>query len=531
MLLLGVLLTATLLFSHFGLFGDFRWRVFGVPHHFMWDPGGPYMTSGAYLFRTGKFAFVGHPGIFLQFLIACAAEGSYGLARVFGTPPDYSRYLARNWYSLVLLMKLLTAALHVLSFWLLARLGRRFHPDGVSDRGVALACATAYPFLVYLNNVSGEPILHCLVLAAILLAWKHFEARAERRPVAAWAFLVASGIAAAAGCYSKMMLAAPAALGLLLYLLIERPPEERRPSTRRVLVGAVFVASLAALAAALSLVVHWKRFFTLWSMYSGAECAMGGAEAAPMGLWATLTACCGLIADKVGPMFAWEYWLPGPTPMGLFWLAEGPFVLIALVGTVLMLRNPHIDRRKLVGLLLIGLMILPVALFRREWHYYMILQALGCIPFCYALRASVARLRTGEATKPAGLAVMAILIALVHFPSIALSVEGKFSDIDTYRRRSAAFFSALRRVDPDRRVALLGYRAPKNPRQPGAEHRALGICYGSDPPELREAIRSYFVYLPVGTPASVPSDVDWIIERTGKGASERAVLRPASEAR
>lgn len=493
--------------SHFGLSGPFTTKTFGVSYSAIWDPGGPYLASGTFLFRFDKAAFCGHPGLFLQTFAGLLGEGSYFISRhLFDCPASYPRFLAKNCYWIILTAKLAMTACHLLWFYLLTRVCARFWTDHLATRVAVLACLTTFPVLYYLNIFSPEPVLIGLLLTALLLAWRWADDRQAGRTGRAWVWFGLCCLACAGACCSKFMFGVPATVGISLYYLIESGTGLGRG--RRLLLPPIFLILAALLVIGLTPKVDWSGFFTHWRHYTAGlsdHPAWSPHPAVDDGLTARAAAMVRSAATIMLPLLSPTHWLPARTPRGLLCAAEIAYVPVAIVGIVLMFGRIEQNRRKLWSILLVVIFIAPIVLYKDYYNYYILPLALASIPFAYALTAASRRILKPAVRPGVRWAILAAAVGLIHLPSIVIIADAKRGDMQMHCWYYQCYFTGLRRINYDQRIGLTETDMDMA--------KALGFDYRTDPQVLKEAIRSFFYPIPPGTPYdTLPDDVVFVVE-------------------
>ncbi len=138
---------------------------------------------------------------------------------------------------------------------------------------------------------------------------------------------------------------------------------------------------------------------------------------------------------------------------------------------------------------MISFFILPVVIYRYDFHYFMIYMAIGSIPFAYALQFATKKYFSVNVTHGKRFLVLCLLVGLIHYLGIIIFyLNAKFWDINVYSKTYQPYYDALKQIRNDELIAVNG------PRE--LILKALGLCYDTDPPILRETALSFIVSVP-----------------------------------
>jgi hypothetical protein len=443
--------------------GHWRNWMVGVKMWDKCDPGGAYVGSGLYILGDMEAAaFVGHPGLPLQLLAGTFAQAGYGLHRLAGGDLPYMEFWVRNIRWLFMATGLAVALVHVVSFHVLYAFTRKLLEDGRAAFLAVLAYATLLPTLSYATRISVEPFLVSLFLLTLLTLWGVEEALGEGRRKRAYGMAVLAGLAATAALLTKIHLAGPLVPFGLGMLLLQGRGDGRRLVERvrgKLGLGAAYAASALAWFTLGSVKIDWTRFFVFWRKMSPGAIAYAEATGETVYNYrpdaGSVTA--GMISALKKNLAAY---VPGFTPMGIFTIAEGAFLVIAVAGTVWYWRA-HPERRRLVWWpALYCLCIAPVLCYKGWWHYFFIPLSVASVFFGFCVAEGVKRLGRRPALEGWGWVWGVAVVLLVHAVGMAFVADSKMYDVAYYRREIRPFHEALALVGKKQRIAVVG-RSPR----------------------------------------------------------------------
>jgi hypothetical protein len=441
--------------------GEWENEVFGLAIRHSADPGGPYVVSAVHFFDQRYPPFVGgaHPGTTLQLVVYVAARALYEAAvlfRVAKTPmiDFWAHHLTWlfGWSSLVV------ASLHLVSFHALHAYARRL---GLCPRAAfvaVLAYATSFPLLYYGTRVSPEPLLVALTLAALLQADSCATALQSGRRLRAWLFAGGAGAAAMLAIFTKLHLAYPLPLLIVVQVLVQRRRDGQTligrlrdglPPAGCALAGSVAVFVVC------SLKVNWHAFFDFWFRYTAGRPV--GDPHLPLTqryaatLWLMALGEASGVVRNLADHFR-------PTVKGLFTLTDGVFVVIAGFGLFLLWRRVPEARPKLVWPVALCVGLLPVVAFRGVWHYYLLHLTFAAIGFAFAVEVWLTHQPLGRTPAGRRLTGAVMTTLLVHSVSLVSFGATKAHDVVAFRSKVAPYLSALGRVPPGTRAAILSRR-------------------------------------------------------------------------
>lgn len=437
--------------------GDWENEAFGVKLWHNADPAGPYVISAVHFHDQRYPPFLGHPGTTLQLLIHLAARTAHGLLALGGTTAPFVAFWARHIAWLFALSSFVVAALHVVSFHALHAYARRLGMCRRTAFIVVLAYATSFPVLYYGTRVSPEPVLVTLTLVAFLLSDSCAAALASGRRLRACLLAGGAGAAAVLALFTKMHLAFPLVPLIVVQVLTQARPDAR-PLLRRI--GESLVPAGVALASSVgtflfcSLRVPWHSFIDFWSQYApsglGGILRCGSGDGCVASLWAVITA----VAKAGGKNLTAHL---HATAQGLFTVSEGCFVVLGSVGLVLLWRRRQRARTLIGWAVALCVCLLPVVAFRGLWHYYVLHVALAAVGFAHTIDAWLVRSDRGAGERSGGSVLRRSIVAtlLVHAVSVTLFVAIKVNDVRSYRRFVGPYLSALDRLSPGTRAAIV----------------------------------------------------------------------------
>jgi hypothetical protein len=457
MLVLDVLFLATAaVFVYLAPAGSWTNEVMGVQLWRNSDPASGYVIGSLYLFTFKARMYVGHPGMSIQVVVGTLLRVVYEVQQVFGEKESFFDFWARNFRILHVLASLVMSGLHLISFHLLFNFARRVAGDAWVAFAAVLLYATSFPVLFYLMRISPEPMLVIGFLLTMLALWnvqEHIEAGAWR---AAYAWTILAAIASVWAIYSKVHLAAPLPLVACAQLLLQRgstsePIRERLH--RRLGLAAVFLATTGATFVAGMVKVRWRWFFRWWTQYAPGHTQVDvnrkyAVDLGPVkGMWVALT-------HNIGQ------YVPGMTPAGLFVIANGLFVLLAIVGLILYWRKNERFRRAIAWPLLYCIVVAPVVLYRGSWHYMFLHLALGAAPAAMLIRDLLQRWARVSPLRIAGATV--VVAILLQGASVFFFIRGKVEDVRQYRAGPGRYYGALAKLEPGQRVAFTNHEDDVN---------------------------------------------------------------------
>jgi hypothetical protein len=436
--------------------GDWQNEAFGVTLWRNADPGGPYVISAMHFFDRPYPPFMGHPGTTLQLLLHLAARTTHGLLALGGVTAPFIAFWAHHIAWLFALCCFVVTALHIVSFHALHAYARRL---GLGRRAAfiaVLAYATSFPVLYYGMRVSPEPLLVTLTLVALLLADSCGADLASGRRFRACLLAGGAGAAAVLALFTKLHLAFPLAPLIVVQVLTQARPDAR-PALRRIgeglLPAGVALASSLGVFLLCSLKVPWPAFLDFWLQYTpivsggGPQSGLTLPDGADPG--ALLAGLARAFARNLAGRFE-------ATPNGLFTVSEGLFVVLGSLGLVLLWKGRPPARSRLGWAAVLCVCLFPVVAFRGRWHYYVLYLAFAAIGFATLTDAWLARTAGGSSGRPGERRRRAVLATLlVHAVSLSLFFAAKVNDVAMYRRSVGPYLSALDRLPPGSRAAIL----------------------------------------------------------------------------
>jgi hypothetical protein len=140
-----------------------------------------------------------------------------------------------------------------------------------------------------------------------------------------------------------------------------------------------------------------------------------------------------------------------------FTLSDGVFVVLGFVGLVLVWRGLPTARSRIGWAATLCLCLFPVVAFRGRWHYYMLYVAFAAIGFAYLINTWLGRTSSSLSGWSGGSALRRAIVAtlLVHAVSVTLFFAVKVNDVRSYHRLVGPYLSALDRLAPGTRAAIV----------------------------------------------------------------------------
>ena len=471
-------LCISILLSASALMGDFRTYVFGIKHQFMWDPGGPYLSSGAYFFRSAKIHnFHAHPGLILQLVIGIVSEIYYWCAKLAGCNATYAKFIIKNYYWIIFSIKTIITCAHLCSFYVLNRIATR-----IVDHRLAViamvAYASTYPVFYYINNISPDTITVLFILCTILCVFKFLETNNISTVKSKNIIIFGVAFFSIAACFSKIMIGLPATVAVWIYMVIIIIKQQRKIFSKFKDCFILFSSSIG-FALIWTQKLEWSRFFEFWSKYTPGSGTLDVNEG---------------MTDKAfhiavyffKGVFKLTNWIPEYSKLGLFITAECVFILISFWGIYLFYKKANpIEKRKLYLILLISIFILPVVIYRSAFHYFFLYMAFASLFFSYAIIDWFKNYLAEHVGWQQKTILAMSIILILHLPGLIISIDGKKHDARVYNKEFKAFYSALGGINYNERIAIEGN--PKN------ILGALGLKLHTDPKILRKTALSYVV--------------------------------------
>ncbi len=491
-----VFLAASAVTLHLAPCGAWTNFVVGVEFWQNTDPGGPYVASSLYFFRSGTYPpFPGHPGLTLQLPIAIFARVVYAVAHATGTTAPYLLFWAKNLRCLFIFAGYMIAAWHIISFHALYALARRFVDARAAFLGV-LAYATVFFTLYFCTRLSGEPIIVSMFLFVTLSLWNANDALAQARRGRAFAWIALAAICTGCAFFTKIQLGGLLPAFGLLQLLVQRqqnPRPLRRRLRARLVPAGWYVVVAAATLFLWNLKMDWISFFKLWFFYTpGQKDSQAVNQLLRNHSYTQIVQTYWHDASNMLVGFFQSSWhntglfFSPRTPQGLFALSEAIFLPACLLGLAIYWRTHTDKRRQLFWPLLYLVVLIPLLAYRGLWHYSCMHLAIGSVFFGFLLNRLL---------RPPRLRYGILAVVLMHALSIGLVAQGKLFDIHIYRERILPFQQAIDRVPYGHHVAMVGAYIPPIWHMHGVLPQWLWL----DGP-FQRTCESFFLPLPDGQP-------------------------------
>src|SRR4051812_46215025 len=151
--------------------GGWKNSTMGVSLWWNGDPGVGYLVGSLYVFTPARHAFVGHPGLPIQLLIAPFAKAIHFIYRFGGGHETLYQFWARNMRGLFILGGVIIAIVHIISFHVLFAFAKRLVTDPRAALLAVAAYATSFPLLHYSTRVSSEPMLVMAFALTMMALW------------------------------------------------------------------------------------------------------------------------------------------------------------------------------------------------------------------------------------------------------------------------------------------------------------------------------------------------------------------------
>lgn len=473
-----LLLILSAFLSHFSLLGDFRTYQFGVKHQWMWDPDGPYLSSGIFFFRVDKLDFHGHPGLILQMLIGIVSESMFLIAKFLNCPVGYEKFIVKNYYWLVFFSRTILTAVHLCSFFVLYRICIRL----MSSRAALLAVcsyATTYTLIFYINRISPEVILILSMLLAIFSFFKYQEQK--EKECFTILYIIGAAFFCSVSCFSKFMLGIPFSLALMIYLFALIFFDDGDKQLSKIRNWFVFCSFMALFVSIMSLKIDILRFFEFWFKHSPVDKDMihPGLE----GSIQMVNIINSYFQNYIIPFLSYKTWLPQQTKMGLFVLAESVFAVVSIVGGLIFFKKNRNDRWKTGLFIIIIICTLPIVIYRNDFHYYFLYTVFASI-FCgYIIAYWLDTYLTANISEGRKFIFGLLIVGLIHCPGLMISLDGKIYNMKQYYNHKKCI-SSLRTMEYSEKL-------PKAIKKT-ALMRSLGFQYYTTSNSLKEAA-SYYV--------------------------------------
>jgi hypothetical protein len=445
----------SLLLTYSAIMGDFRTFVFGIEHQKMWDPGGPYLSSGVFYFRLDDAAnfFSGHPGLTLRLIIGVISEFYYICAKLTGCVASYPVFVVKNYYFLIFYSKLMITFVHICSFCLIQRISIRF-TTGLASVIAIVSYASSYPVIYYINEVSPDPLLITFVLSAVLLVFKYMEAINDGKIKKSYCFLVGISFFTIAACFTKMMFGIPLIVAISVFLFWANKQERRIAVVDRIKCFSIYACSSLVFFLMWSTKMNWKSFFSFWLALTTGEISVVHSASIGNKLLHILHY---YLIEVIYSFLSFESLSQIYSKQGLFLIAEAIFFIVAFRGVFLLLKNATTDaKRKFYLIIVISIFIAPTVIYHNIFHYYFIYMAFASIAFAYTMITWCKKYLSEDIGDLQKIIICILFICIIHFPGSIFMIDGKIYNANIYKNKYQAFYTALSLIDYNERIATDG---------------------------------------------------------------------------
>ncbi len=476
--LYSVLLISSLFLSHYSLLGDFRTYQFGVEHQWMWDPDGVYLSSGILFFRGDGLDFPGHPGLFLQMLIGLISESMFALAKLQNCPVGFEKFIVKNYYWLVLIVRTLLTIIHLCSFFVLYKICLRL----MSSRAALLAVfsyATTYTVIFYINRISPEAILMLSMLLSILFLFKYQEQTEEKKWTAA-AYILLSSFFCSIACLSKFMLGVPFSIAMICSLFCLSFSKRRPDNLGKFYYFSLFCLFWGVFIYILSLKIDFSAFLEFWLKYSPMK--MGNINQDFESASQIANVVNRYLHDYLYPFFSYKALLPQHSKMGLFVFSESLFAMLSIIGGFVLFKAAAIDSQKISLFIMVVVCTLPVVIYRNDFHYYFPYMVLGSIFLGAVISYWVDACLKAKISENKKFVAGLFIIGLIHYPGFMISLDGKLYNMKLYNRHKR-YIDALKTIQYSEKLPVTIKKT--------ALLRSLGFQYYTTSNSLKEAAAYY----------------------------------------
>lgn len=457
----------------------------------MWsesDPGGWYIPAAHELFdHPGRSCFAGHPGIPLVFLLSAEQWLLYGVARLFGSPLEFTPFIARHTLPVWAAAKLTMAVLHLASFVTLYAFARAI----LRRRDLALLAVglymTSFPVAYYQTRVSVEPLANAFFFGT-LIALTKVEAATTGAIARMLRWAAVAGFLAVSALFTKIHIMAAWPAFAVVWLLVVAARGQGVALRRRLGAGLAYGGGCLAAAALFAPFTDWQSLRYVWEG--------SGAAAANLSTFQFFTTMLfrvgGGVFAALGQLHILQV-LPAANRSTGFFFFEFVFLGAALAGLVIFLRQAgRSERRTLLFSLAYGLVVVGLWFYRsfgtdfHGFHYLFPVMGLLSPLAALALAALVPGLSDPAHPRGERALLMAATILALHASALLAVFHSKCQDLLSYPETGAAFYeTALRKLPAERRIAVIGkdphafhglsdsYAMPDRPSRLVAEVKAL----------------------------------------------------------
>ncbi len=423
----------------------------------MWnenDPGGWYIPAAHELFdHPGRSCFAGHPGTPLVLLLSLEQWLFYGVARLFGSPLEFTPFIARHTLEVWAAAKLTMAALHLVSFvgvFQFSRVVLRRTDLALMAVGVY---ATSFPVAYYQTRVSVEPVASAFFLWTVVCLVKAEEgAKGSLARALRWAAV--AGFCAVTAFFGKIHIMAPWPLfaGVWLVMTVAGALRVRLAS------GLAYLGGCLAAAAIWAPFTDWQSLRYVW------QSAAAAAGLTTLEFFTTMLArVAGGVVAALSQMHLLGL-LPAANRSTGFFFFEFLFLVAAAAGLVVFFRQaaPR-ERRTMLWSLAYGAGVLGLWFYRAfgtDFHgFHYLFPVMGVLAPAAVLAIASLVPAVADPTRPRAqrALLMAVTILALHSSGLLAVFHSKCQDLLSYPGTGAAYYdAALRKLPPDGRIAVIG---------------------------------------------------------------------------
>jgi hypothetical protein len=453
-ILLGILL------SIFCQYGNYWRNILGQFRSLSFDPGGWYLTSGAYFFRVRTPYFWGHPGLVLQLIIGAIIEAVYFIFHQWVDVP-YSYFIVKNYPVFISGISIVMSLVHILVFFMIYKISQLIFNNPTYSMIAVLAYGTTSTVYFDINNISPDEICTFFVLFTIYMILLANETKGTEKTVARYMILAA--FAATTSIFSKAAYGLPVFTAICIYLLFIKYPVLNLKVTSRMKIIVIFGLTSIITAALWSIKVDYAYFINYWTNIAVSRTSSN--------FWGSS----GISLNH-------------PNNVDVFLLGEFSFFLISLLGFAGMISSKHLgDNHKYYLLLLTFLFSIPMAVIKQGApHYLFIMCATGAIVFSYQIRKIFTQFLSSSLSEKQKSVIGLIIILVIHFPSIYMISTSHIQSVRLFRQTNRPIYSAIQKINFDEKIAV-------NEDLSSFRKYSLGITkYSSQ--SIKDAVDNYFIY-------------------------------------
>ena len=431
----------------------------------MWsesDPGGWYVPAAHELFdHPGRSCFAGHPGIPLVFLLSAEQWLFYGMARLFGSPLEFTPFIARHTVLVWAAAKLTMAVLHLASFVSLYAFARAI----LRRRDLAFLAVgiymTSFPVAYYQTRVSVEPVANIFFFGTLIALIRVGQTQTgEGARALRWA--AAAGFLAVSAFFTKIHIMAPWPAFAGVWLLVAAVQGPGVTLRRRLVAGLAYGGGCLAAAVLFAPFTDWQSLRYVWEG--------SGAAAASLSTFQFFTVMLSRVVGGVFAAFGQLHILqvlPAANRSTGFFYFEFVFLCAALAGLVLFLRRAgRSERRTQLLALVYGLVVSALWFYRSfgtDFHgFHYLFPVVGLLSPLAALAVAALVPGLADPARPRGerALLMAATILALHASGLLAVFHSKCQDLLRYPETGASFYeAALEKLPAGGRIAVIGKEA------------------------------------------------------------------------